>query len=75
MNEQYLDLTNLQCPLPILRAKKALAKMESGTCLRVDASDKGAPTDFVAFCRQTGHILHKNIVLEDGTFQFLIECK
>lgn len=75
MNEQYLDLTGLHCPLPILRAKKALAKMESGAHLRIDASDKGAPNDFAAFCRQTGHILHENTILENGTFQFLIECK
>ena len=51
-----LDLSGLNCPLPILRAKKALATMESGTVLSVLATDPGAPKDFEAFCRQTGNV-------------------
>ncbi|MCF7521648.1 sulfurtransferase TusA family protein [Neisseria sp. ZJ106] len=54
---QTLDLTGLKCPLPILRAKKALAQMQTGEVLTVQATDAGAPDDFAAFCRQTGHEL------------------
>lgn len=52
-----LDVRGLNCPLPILRAKKALATLESGTVLRVLATDPGAPADFEHFCRQTGNAL------------------
>jgi tRNA 2-thiouridine synthesizing protein A len=52
-----LDVKGLNCPLPILRAKKALASMESGQTLRVVATDPGAVKDFAAFCKQTGNPL------------------
>ena len=52
-----LDVKGLNCPLPILRAKKALAGMESGETLRVTATDPGAVKDFAAFCKQTGNPL------------------
>ena len=52
-----VDARGLNCPLPILRAKKALAALDSGQLLRVVATDPGAPRDFDAFCRQTGHAL------------------
>lgn len=55
--DQQIDLSGLRCPLPILRAKKALAKMNSGEVLEVTATDPGAPKDFEAFCRQTGNEL------------------
>ena len=51
MSEHYLDVTGLKCPLPILRAKKALAALVCGDVLTVDATDAGAPDDFAAFCR------------------------
>lgn len=57
MNTQTLDLTGLKCPLPILKTKKALAQMQAGEVITVLATDAGAPDDFAAFCRQTGHIL------------------
>ncbi|EGV35498.1 hypothetical protein l13_15150 [Neisseria weaveri ATCC 51223] len=57
MTEQTLDVTGLKCPLPILKAKKALAVLETGDVLTVLATDVGAPDDFAAFCRQTGHVL------------------
>ena len=49
-----LDVKGLNCPLPILRAKKALTDMESGQVLRVVATDPGAVKDFAAFCKHTG---------------------
>ena len=52
-----VDARGLNCPLPILRTKKALAAMESGKILRVLATDKGAVRDFQAFAKQTGNEL------------------
>jgi tRNA 2-thiouridine synthesizing protein A len=55
--DKELDVKGLNCPLPILRAKKALADMTSGQTLRVVATDPGAVRDFAAFCKQTGNAL------------------
>ena len=52
-----LDTRGLNCPLPILKAKKALAEMLSGELLRVVATDPGSMRDFQAFARQTGNEL------------------
>ena len=52
-----LDTRGLNCPLPILKAKKALATMDSGALLRVVSSDPGSMRDFQAFARQTGNTL------------------
>ena len=52
-----LDTRGLNCPLPILKAKKALAEMDSGQLLRVIATDPGSTRDFQAFARQTGNEL------------------
>ena len=52
-----IDTRGLNCPLPILKAKKALADMESGELLRVVATDSGSVRDFQAFARQTGNEL------------------
>lgn len=52
-----LDARGLNCPLPILKAKKALAEMASGEILRVIATDPGSVRDFQAFAKQTGNDL------------------
>ncbi len=52
-----LDARGLNCPLPILKAKKALAEMASGELLRVVSTDPGSVRDFQAFARQTGNEL------------------
>ena len=52
-----LDTRGLNCPLPILKAKKALADMSSGDILKVVATDPGSMRDFQAFARQTGNEL------------------
>ena len=52
-----LDARGLNCPLPILKAKKALADMTSGQTLRVIATDAGSVRDFQAFAKQTGNEL------------------
>ena len=52
-----IDTRGLNCPLPILKAKKALADMSSGQVLKVVATDPGSVRDFQAFARQTGNEL------------------
>ena len=55
--DKDLDARGLNCPLPILRAKKALNEMQSGQVLRIVATDPGSVKDFEAFCKQTGNAL------------------
>ncbi len=55
--DKEIDARGLNCPLPILRTKKALADMSAGQVLRVEATDPGSVRDFQAFARQTGHEL------------------
>lgn len=59
--DQELDTRGLNCPLPILKAKKALSGMESGQVLRVTATDSGSVRDFQAFARQTGNELLEQV--------------
>jgi tRNA 2-thiouridine synthesizing protein A len=55
--QKDLDARGLNCPLPILKAKKALAEMETGEVLRIVATDSGSVRDFQAFAKQTGNAL------------------
>ncbi|MFZ5750005.1 MAG: sulfurtransferase TusA family protein [Pseudomonadota bacterium] len=55
MADQVLDAKGLNCPLPILRAKKALKELPTGGTLEILATDPGAVADFEAFCRTTGN--------------------
>ena len=55
--DKEIDTSGLNCPLPILKAKKALADMQSGQVLKVISTDPGAWRDFEAFAKQTGHAL------------------
>ena len=55
--DKELDTRGLNCPLPILKAKKALSDMDSGQLLKVVATDVGSMRDFQAFARQTGNEL------------------
>jgi len=55
--DRELDARGLNCPLPILRAKKALGELQSGQVLRIVATDPGSVKDFAAFCKQTGNEL------------------
>ena len=55
--DKEIDARGLNCPLPILKAKKALAEMQSGQILRVFATDAGSLRDFQAFAKQTGNDL------------------
>ncbi len=70
--DQELDASGLNCPLPILRAKKTLGGMESGQVLRIVATDPGSVKDFDAFCKQTGNELQESGE-EGGKFVFRIK--
>lgn len=69
-----LDARGLNCPLPILKTKKALAEMISGQVLRVLATDPGAVRDFQAFAKQTGNELLSHAE-ENKEFIFLMRRK
>ena len=67
--DQELDASGLNCPLPILRAKKALNGMDAGQILRIVATDPGSVKDFEAFAKQTGNELLESTE-EEGKFCF-----
>jgi len=71
MADQVLDAKGLNCPLPILRAKKALQGMAAGSTLEVVATDPGSVKDFEAFCRTTGNVLLESHKV-DNVFRFVI---
>ena len=70
--DQELDASGLNCPLPILRAKKSLAGMSGGQVLHIIATDPGSVKDFEAFAKQTGNELMESKE-EGGKFSFLIK--
>ena len=72
MADQLLDAKGLNCPLPILKAKKALRDVPAGGTLQVLATDPGAVKDFEAFCRATGNELLES-KQDDKVFSFLIK--
>jgi tRNA 2-thiouridine synthesizing protein A len=60
-HDEYLDATGLNCPLPVLKTKLALNRMQPGEILRVDATDPHSIIDFKAYCARSGHeIIHLN---------------
>jgi len=69
--DHILDTKGLNCPLPILKAKKAMSEMPSGGILQVLSTDPGSVADFEAFCRQTGNELVE-ATTEGDIFVFLI---
>jgi tRNA 2-thiouridine synthesizing protein A len=70
--DKELDARGLNCPLPILRAKKALTDMTSGQVLRILATDPGSVKDFQAFSKQTGNALLSS---ETADTQFIFFMK
>lgn len=72
--DKELDTRGLNCPLPILRTKKALTDMASGQVLKITATDPGAVKDFQAFCKQTGNALLSS-TSERNEFVFLMQKK
>ena len=71
MADQVLDAKGLNCPLPILKAKKALKPLASGQTLEVQSTDPGSVADFAAFCRTTGNELVEQNE-EGGIWTYLI---
>lgn len=70
--DSELDASGLNCPLPILRAKKAISALDAGQTLRIIATDPGSVKDFEAFCKQTGNEL-VSTGEEEGKFVFAIK--
>ena len=73
-HDQELDASGLNCPLPILRAKKTLNGMESGKILKIIATDPGSVKDFEAFANQTGNELLESSE-EGGKYIFFLKKK
>jgi tRNA 2-thiouridine synthesizing protein A len=72
--DKEINVRGLNCPLPILRAKKALAELASGQVLKVVATDPGSVKDFRIFCKQTGNELLSHTE-EAREFIFLLQKK
>jgi len=69
--DKELDARGLNCPLPILKAKKALADMQSGQTLKVISTDAGSVRDFQAFAKQTGNLLMQQQTVGDDHITLL----
>jgi tRNA 2-thiouridine synthesizing protein A len=69
-----LDVKGLNCPMPLLKAKKALNEMPAGALLRVIATDPGSVKDFEVFSKQSGHALLESRN-ENGSFVYLLQKK
>ncbi len=72
--DKDLDARGLNCPLPILRAKKALAEMTAGQVLRITSTDPGSVKDFAAFAKQTGNELLSSAE-NNKEFEFFMKRK
>lgn len=72
MADVVLDTKGLNCPLPILKTKKALQGLQPGQVLEILATDPGSVADFQAFCRQTGNELVESSQ-QDNVYKFLIK--
>jgi tRNA 2-thiouridine synthesizing protein A len=72
--QKDLDARGLNCPLPILKAKKALAEMATGEVLRIVATDSGSVRDFQAFAKQTGNALLAHSQ-DNGEYTFFMRRK
>jgi len=66
-----LDATGLQCPLPVLRTRKALKSVSSGELMEILATDPAAPADFEAFCKETNHSV-VSIDEADGVYRIIL---
>lgn len=71
---RILDAQGLNCPMPLLKAKKALNEMSAGQHLRVIATDPGSVRDFEVFSRQSGHALLESTE-EEGKFYYVLRKK
>lgn len=74
MAEVMLDARGLSCPLPILKARKALRDMQPGQTLEVLSNDPNAPDNFNEFCTTSSHELLESSNLEGHVYRFIIRC-
>jgi tRNA 2-thiouridine synthesizing protein A len=72
MAEQHLDTKGMNCPLPILKTKKAIKAMAPGDTIKVESTDPGSVKDFEAFCRSTGNKLVSSAEA-GGVYTYVIE--
>jgi len=72
MADRTLDATGLSCPLPVLKARKALREMAVGQTLEVLTTDPGALEDIPQFCASAGHILLESSTIEGDVYRFVI---
>jgi tRNA 2-thiouridine synthesizing protein A len=72
LSDTVLDARGLKCPLPVLRARKAMQALAPGGVLHVLATDPGSVRDFQAFCAATGHLLVEQTE-QDGAFSFRVQ--
>lgn len=75
MAESFLDTKGLRCPLPVLRARRAIKELAAGDLLRIEATDPGAVKDFAAFCETTGHQLVDSVEVQrddEVVYRFLL---
>lgn len=73
--DREVDARGLNCPLPILRTKKALTDLKSGQILRILTTDPGSVRDFEAFAQQTGNTLLSSTQSESKEYEFLLMRK
>ena len=73
MATKTLDAKGLNCPLPVLKAKKSIKGLETGDTLEVLSTDPGSVSDFDSFCKATGDQLLEQVKESDGVFRFLIQ--
>jgi len=73
-HDQEIDTRGLNCPLPILRTKKALTGVQSGQVLKIVSTDPGSVKDFETFAKQTGHALLSHAEA-NGEFTFFMKKK
>jgi tRNA 2-thiouridine synthesizing protein A len=71
--EQYLDAKGLNCPLPILKTKVLLNKMQADEVLFVEATDPHSQVDFEAYCARTEHSIIKSETTSEGVYSFYIK--
>ncbi len=72
MVDLVLDVQGMNCPMPILKAKKALGEVPPGGLLKILATDPGSVEDFNSFCRTTGHELMESDEA-DGVYTYVIK--
>lgn len=71
MSDALLDAKGLKCPLPVLKARRAMKPLEAGDILTIEATDPGSVEDFEHFCEATGNQMVESLA-DDGVFTYRI---